>query len=138
MKKTADQYSILDTAKLGDLTDEYYYGADCGVCGHLGGRLSLMKLRADLGSEFPLVDVRKRLWCEKCGKRRAIVTYWTPAHRGGSLTQLFDRNQSGRSYCAAFSRASRAIPIDLIRSIAENTRACIDCRNFGSAWSADC
>lgn len=91
MKKTADQYPTLETAKLGDLTDDFYYGADCGACGHHGGRLNLTKLRTHLGPAFPLADVRKRLRCEKCGKRQAIVTYWTPAHRSGSITHLFDR-----------------------------------------------
>ena len=51
------QYARLDTATLGDVTDDYYFGGECTKCKHRC-RLSLSKLRAHLGSDFKIVDIR--------------------------------------------------------------------------------
>jgi len=53
------EYARLETAKLGEVDDSYYYGASCGKCN--ASRLCLLKLRAYLGDAFPLVKVRARL-----------------------------------------------------------------------------
>ena len=60
------EYARLETAKLRDIDDAYYYGAQCRGCGH-GARLSVTKLIARLGDDYPLVKVRERLRCERCG-----------------------------------------------------------------------
>jgi hypothetical protein len=83
------KYAELETATLAHVDDSYYYGAYCGKCKH-HARLSLVKLRAKLGDDFPLRNVRQRLKCERCGSRHVVVTFLTPAHRG-ALTHLFGR-----------------------------------------------
>ena len=46
-------YIRLETGTLKDVTDDYYYGCSCQSCLHTA-RLSLSKLRAHLGADFPL------------------------------------------------------------------------------------
>lgn len=75
-------YPALGEATLGQLDDtHYFYGACCQSCLRKR-RLSLARLRTQLGDDFPLVDVRRRLKCATCGSRNIIVTFWTPVHRG--------------------------------------------------------
>lgn len=81
-------YPTLDTAKLSQVDDSFYYAASCNSCHH-SVRLSLVKLRADLGDDFLLADVRTRLKCCQCGSRRIIIAYYTPAHAVTSLGPLF-------------------------------------------------
>src|SRR3984885_884090 len=54
------EFPKLETAALAHVDDSYYYGAYCRKCRHTA-RLSLVKLRAHLGDDFPLKDVRPRL-----------------------------------------------------------------------------
>ena len=82
-------YATLETAALAHVDDRYYYGAYCGQCKH-SARLSLVKLRARLGDDFPLLNVRERLRCKRCGSRHIIITFLRPDQRGGSLSALFD------------------------------------------------
>jgi hypothetical protein len=82
-------YATLATAALAHLEDGYYYGAYCGKCKH-AVHLSLVKLRAKLGDDFPVMNVRGRLRCRLCGSRRIIVTFLRPDQRGGSLSSLFE------------------------------------------------
>ena len=84
------EYAKLDTASLAHVDDRYYYGAYCRKCKH-GARLSLVKLRAQLGDTFPLIEVRKKLRCEKCGDKRQIVTtFLAPNQMVGNLVRLFE------------------------------------------------
>jgi len=53
-------YARLETSTLKDVTDDYYYGCSCQSCLHTA-RLSLSKLRAHLGDEFPLRKIREVL-----------------------------------------------------------------------------
>ena len=82
-------YATLETGKLKDVTDDYYYGCSCQSCLRTA-RLSLSELRAYLGEEFPLKDIRKRLKCETCGSRKVTVTFLGPHQKGGSLHYLFE------------------------------------------------
>jgi hypothetical protein len=85
------EYAKLETACLAHVDDSYYYGAYCRKCKH-SARLSLVKLRAHMGDEYPLRSIRERLRCERCGDRRQIVvTFLAPNQRTGSLTHLFNR-----------------------------------------------
>jgi hypothetical protein len=84
------EYARLETAALAHVDDSYYYGAYCGKCKHFA-RLSLVNLRAKLGDDFPLIDVRERLRCQRCRSRHIIITFLTPAHRHtGDLARLFE------------------------------------------------
>jgi hypothetical protein len=82
------KYACLETAALAHVDDSYYYGAFCGKCKHTA-RLSLVKLRARLGDDFPLKDVRPRLRCRRCRSRHMVVTFLGPHQRAGSLAHLF-------------------------------------------------
>jgi hypothetical protein len=82
------EYAKLDTATLAHVDDSYYYGAYCRRCKH-SARLSLVKLRAHLGENFPLVKVRGRLRCERCGLREVVITFLAPNQRSGSVAYLF-------------------------------------------------
>src|SRR5271167_2319478 len=62
------EYARLETAALTYVDDSYYYGAYCRKCKY-SARLSLVKLRAHLGENFPLAKVMYRLRCERCGLR---------------------------------------------------------------------
>ena len=59
------EYAKLETPALAHVDDSYYYGAYCLKCQH-SARLSLVKLRAHLGDNLPLVKVKHRLRCERC------------------------------------------------------------------------
>ena len=56
----AQTFARLESATLKDVTDDYYYGCSCQSCLH-AARLSLSKLRAHLGGDYPLVKIRERL-----------------------------------------------------------------------------
>jgi hypothetical protein len=70
------QYPPYETARLGEITNEYYFAAQCRDCRH-GRRLDIMKLRERLGADFPVVQIRKRLRCERCDSRQIIVSFFT-------------------------------------------------------------
>lgn len=82
------EYAKLATAALAHVDDSYYYGAYCDKCKH-SARLSLVKLRAHLGDDFPLVRVKERLRCERCRSRHVVITFLAPNQRGGNLAYLF-------------------------------------------------
>jgi hypothetical protein len=79
------EYATLETAALAHVDDSYYYGAYCGKCKHTA-RLSLVKLRARLGDNFPLRDVRPRLRCRLCWSRHIVITFLGPHERRVSAT----------------------------------------------------
>lgn len=81
-------YARFETATLGEVDETYYYGANCKACGH-HSRLSLPKLRDYLGASFPLIDIRLRLACERCGARDPTICFLTPQHSTGNLVQFF-------------------------------------------------
>lgn len=83
-------YARLGTARLRDVDETYYYRAQCRGCGH-GARLSLGKLCAHLGDDYPLAKVRERLRCEKCHSRAVVITFLAPNQRTGNLVELFSR-----------------------------------------------
>ena len=80
----------LETGLLADVTDDFYFAAACRQCEH-GKRLKLSALRVRLGGEYPLVKIRERLRCKKCGSREIVITFLAPDQKTGSLVQLFDR-----------------------------------------------
>ena len=84
-------YARLETAKLKDVTDDYYYGCCCGSCKHSAPRLSLSKLRDHLGDDFPLRKIRERLKCQNCASRKVTITFLGPHQKGGNLHQLFQK-----------------------------------------------
>lgn len=86
----AMEYARLETALLRDVDETYYYGVECRPCGHCA-RLSLLKLRAHLGDDYPLAKVRNRLRCEKCGSRKVVITFLAANQRTGNLVHLFSR-----------------------------------------------
>jgi hypothetical protein len=88
------EYARLETAKLRDIDDAYYYGAQCRGCGH-GARLSVTKLIARLGDDYPLVKVRERLRCERCLSRAVVITFLAPNQRTGNIVELFARKPGG-------------------------------------------
>jgi hypothetical protein len=81
------EYARLQTAALAHVDDSYYYGAYCRMCKH-SARLSLVKLRAHLGDSFPLLKVKDRLRCERCGSRAIVVTFLAPNQRTGNIAHL--------------------------------------------------
>jgi hypothetical protein len=82
------EYAKLETAALAHVDDSYYYGAYCRKCKH-SARLSLVRLRAHLGDNFPLIKVRERLRCQLCRSRQVVITFLAPDQKTGSLVQLF-------------------------------------------------
>jgi hypothetical protein len=80
-------YARLETAALAHV-DDSYYGAYCRNCKH-SARLSLVKLRAQLGDDFALAKVKDRLRCERCNSRQVVITFLAPNRRTGSLAYLF-------------------------------------------------
>jgi hypothetical protein len=78
----------LETAALAHVDDSYYYGAYCRKCKH-SARLSLVKLRAHLGDNFPLAKVRERLRCGRCSSRQVVITFLAPNQRTGNVAYLF-------------------------------------------------
>ena len=83
------EYAKFETATLSDVDDTYYLAEECSKCKHRR-RLSLSNLRAHLGGEFRLVDIRPRLVCELCGGRKVIISFVAPNNRHGTLHQLFE------------------------------------------------
>jgi hypothetical protein len=83
-------YARLETATLKDVTDDYYYGCHCTSCLHTA-RLSLSKLRAHLGGDYPLIKIRERLKCQVCSSRKVTITFLGPHQKGGNLHHLFDK-----------------------------------------------
>ncbi len=90
------EYAKLDTATLAHVDDSYYYGAYCRRCKR-SARLSLVKLRAHLGDNFPLAKVRDRLRCERCGLREVVITFLAPNQRTGNVAYLFREEPRERS-----------------------------------------
>jgi hypothetical protein len=86
----AATYARLETGTLKDVTDDYYYGCSCQSCLHTA-RLSLSKLRALLGGDYPLVKIREHLKCVICSSRKVTITILSPHHKGGHLIELFKR-----------------------------------------------
>jgi hypothetical protein len=84
------EYARLETATLKDVNDEYYYGCSCRSCLHTA-RLSLSKLRAHRGDNFPLRNIRERLKCQTCGSRQVTITFLGPNQKGGNLHHLFEK-----------------------------------------------
>jgi len=82
------EYARLETATLAHVDDRYYYGAYCRMCRH-HARVSLLRLRARLGDDFPLMKVKDRLRCERCRSKAVTITFLAPDQRGGNLVQLF-------------------------------------------------
>jgi hypothetical protein len=81
-------YARLETAKLADVDDAYYYAAQCRSCLR-HRRMSLVRLRATLGDDFPLKDVRPRLKCTTCGSKAMVITFLAPGQAVGDLARLF-------------------------------------------------
>jgi hypothetical protein len=86
----ATTYARLETATLKDVTDDYYYGCSCQSCLHTA-RLSLSKLRAHLGADFPLRKIRERLKCQICSSRKVTITFLARHQKRGNLHQLFEK-----------------------------------------------
>ena len=82
------EYAKLETAALAHVDDSYYYGAYCRNCKH-SARLSLVKLRAHLGDDFPLANVKDRLRCERCSSRAVVITFLAPNQKTGNVAYLF-------------------------------------------------
>jgi hypothetical protein len=82
------EFARLETATLKDVNDDYYYGCSCTSCLH-SARLSLSKLRAHLGENFPLVKVKDRLRCERCSSRQIVITFLAPNQKTGNVAYLF-------------------------------------------------
>jgi hypothetical protein len=80
----------LETALLKDVTDDYYYGCSCQSCLH-SARLSLSRLRAHLGGDYPFAKIRDRLKCEICSSRKVTITFLGPHQKGGNLQHLFEK-----------------------------------------------
>jgi hypothetical protein len=76
------------TAKLADVDDRYYYGVSCQSCLR-EARISLMRLRAVLGDDYPVVRVLSRLKCRTCGSKQVTVTFLAPNQAVGNLAYLF-------------------------------------------------
>ncbi len=87
------EYAKLETATLAHVDDSYYYGAYCRKCKH-SARLSLTKLRACLGDDFPLAKVKDRLRCERCRSRQVVITFLAPNQRCGNLAYIFGEPSS--------------------------------------------
>jgi hypothetical protein len=84
------EYAKLETATLAHVDDSYYYSAYCRKCKH-SARLSLSKLRAHLGDTFPLLRVKDKLRCERCGSMQIVITFLAPDQHTGNFVKLFSR-----------------------------------------------
>ena len=82
------EHAHISTATLADVDDSYYYGVSCQSCLR-NARLSLERLRAKLGDDFPVVKIIGRLKCRTCGSKQIIVTFLAPNQGGSSLAALF-------------------------------------------------
>jgi len=89
------EYAKLETAALAHVDDSYYYGAYCRKCKH-SARLSLVNLRKHLGDDYPLIKVKDRLRCERCGSRAVVITFLSPNQRSGNVANLFDQKPQHR------------------------------------------
>src|ERR1035437_10323613 len=78
------------TAKLADVTSEYYFGVGCQSCLR-SIRISLVKLCAVLGDDYPMVKVISRLRCRTCGSKQVMVTFLAPLQAVGNLAYLFQK-----------------------------------------------
>jgi hypothetical protein len=76
------------TAKLADVDDSYYYGVSCQSCLR-EARISLVRLRAVLGDDYPVVKVLARLRCRTCRSKQVTVTFLGPLQGVGNLAGLF-------------------------------------------------
>ena len=83
-------YATLETGVLKDVTDDYYFGCSCQSCLHTA-RLSLARLRAHLGDDYPLRKIRERLKCQTCSSRKITVTFLGPHQKRGNLHHLFEK-----------------------------------------------
>lgn len=83
-------YATLETGTLKEVTDDYYYSCSCQSCLHTA-RLSLSKLRAHLGADFPATKIRERLTCQICSSRKVTITFLGPHQKGGNLHPIFDQ-----------------------------------------------
>jgi hypothetical protein len=88
------EYAKLETAALAHVDDTYFYGAYCRKCKH-AARLSLEKLREQLGDNFPLRKVKDRLRCERCDSRQIVITFLAPNQRTGNVVHLFRQTPIG-------------------------------------------
>ena len=88
------EYAKLETAALAHVDDKYFYGAYCRKCKH-AARLSLEKLREQLGDNFPLRKVKDRLRCERCDSRQIVITFLAPNQRTGNVVHLFRQTPIG-------------------------------------------
>jgi hypothetical protein len=82
------RYPRHDTAILGDLDDSFYFGVSCSSC-HFSSRISLVRLRDELGWYFKLSKVRSKVRCAQCGDTRLIATFLTPAKNEARSEHLF-------------------------------------------------
>ena len=82
------EYAKLESDTLAHVDDTYYFGAYCRKCKH-SARLSLVKLRAHLGDDFPLARIRERLRCQRCRSRQVVITFQGPHQRSGNLAYMF-------------------------------------------------
>jgi hypothetical protein len=87
-------YAKLESGCLRDVDERYYYGASCRKCQH-SARLDLVKLQMHFGDAFPLVRIRKRLTCERCGSQEVTIVFLAPNQKTGSVAYLF--NEAPRS-----------------------------------------
>jgi hypothetical protein len=76
------------TAKLTDVDDRHYYGVSCQSCMRKA-RISLVRLRAVLGDDYPVVKVVSRLRCRTCRSKKVTVTFLAPNQAVGNLGYLF-------------------------------------------------
>jgi hypothetical protein len=77
-------YARLETATLKDVTDDYYYGCHRTSCLRTA-RLSLSKLRAHPGADFPLIKIRERLKCVVCSSRKVTIAFLGPHQKRRKL-----------------------------------------------------
>lgn len=82
-------YPLFNTARLGEITDKYYFAAQCAECKH-GKRLNVARLTQTLGQDFAVIKVRQRLRCTRCGSKRVVVSFLNPSQRSNNLIHLFD------------------------------------------------
>jgi hypothetical protein len=78
------------SAKLSDVDDAYYYSVGCRSCLR-NARLSLVKLRAKLGDDYPVANLVKHLRCRTCRSRQVTVTFLAPHQAVGNLWHLFQQ-----------------------------------------------
>lgn len=82
------EHANYSTARLADVDDRYYYGVSCQTCMR-AARISLIRLCASLGEDYPLVKVVTRLKCRTCGSKQITVTFLAPHQAVSNLAYLF-------------------------------------------------